>query len=264
MIKKPRHPPKEMTRLSSGKLKSQDHSGLTLSSDGRALKKSPPGSHSGRWQIKAGQQNNVDFNKTRRREPAGNALHHILCKTACPREGWSVVSIERAEKKIREANFFLDKMNEQHARAFGDREPIWFLPQRVLSAANSVDDMLRHAMGLTKRPYEQWRGIWEASLPEAGRELHKFFAVDRNLEVHDSGSLRNAGVKYVPVHGEYSDRSGRLQEFVPVSTATAQLGTPRYFFTISGVEREANEALAAYLTLLSAKLEACRAKLKVR
>jgi hypothetical protein len=34
--------PEGMTRLSSGKRESQDHSGLTLSGDGRAFKKSPP------------------------------------------------------------------------------------------------------------------------------------------------------------------------------------------------------------------------------
>jgi hypothetical protein len=114
-----------------------------------------------------------------------------------------VVSIERAEKKIREASFFLDKMKERHAQAFSGREPIDFYLSAFLSAGNSVDDMLKHAMGLSKKTYEQWRDIWEASLPHADRELHKFFAVDRNLEVHDSGSLRVAGVKYVPIHGEY-------------------------------------------------------------
>ena len=57
------------------------------------------------------------------------------------------MSIERAEKKLREAQFFLDKMRDQHARAFGEKEPIDFYLSAFLNAAKTVDYMLARATG---------------------------------------------------------------------------------------------------------------------
>jgi hypothetical protein len=170
------------------------------------------------------------------------------------------MSIERAEKKLREAQFFLDKMRDQHARAFGDKEPIDFYLSAFLNAAKTVDYMLARATGQgkrAKRTYEHWRKVWERGLPAPSAVLHEFLAIDRDLEVHDAGSQRVAGTTELPMHNsEYSDASGTLQVSAAICTPypAATLQKPRYTFTIDGVEREAAEACAAYLELVKQKV----------
>jgi hypothetical protein len=48
------------------------------------------------------------------------------------------MNIESAEKKLREAKFFLNKMIEQERGAFGDKEQFGFYLSAFLSAATSV------------------------------------------------------------------------------------------------------------------------------
>jgi hypothetical protein len=54
------------------------------------------------------------------------------------------MNVERVEKKLREAQYFLDQMIEKERLAFGDKEPFDFNLSAFLSAARSVDYPLRH------------------------------------------------------------------------------------------------------------------------
>jgi hypothetical protein len=58
------------------------------------------------------------------------------------------MNIDSIEKKLREAQFFLERMREQEQRAFGDRDPLDFFLSAFLSAVRTVDYRLRHECGL--------------------------------------------------------------------------------------------------------------------
>jgi hypothetical protein len=123
------------------------------------------------------------------------------------------MNLERIEKKLREARFFVDQMRNQEGRAFGDKEPFDFFLSAFLNAARTVDYRLRHEQGTR---YQAWRSAWnknKVTPAEAG--LITFMINDRNVEVHESGSgrgVRTDEIK-VPSGDTYSDGSGRLQRF---------------------------------------------------
>jgi hypothetical protein len=103
-------------------------------------------------------------------------------------EEFLTMYLESVEKKLREAESCLTEMREQEARAFGDKERFDFQLSAFLNAGRTVDYRLRHEHGATYKP---WRKRWDASNPKEAT-LIKFFADDRNFEVHESGSRREA------------------------------------------------------------------------
>jgi len=161
------------------------------------------------------------------------------------------MSIERAEKKLREAEFFLTKMCEHSQKAFGDKEPIDFFLSAFLSASKTVDYMLNRAHG---PDYQNWRARSEGGLAPAKASLHRFFADDRDLEIHRDGSSRTADSRAVTVANEYSDASGTLQVFAPPGTPAATLEVPHYWFEVDGARREAGEVCTEYLELVREKV----------
>jgi hypothetical protein len=162
------------------------------------------------------------------------------------------MSVERAEKKLREANFFLTAMRERLQRAIGDREEIDFYLSAFLGASKPVDYMLRRAHG-HGAGYKNWRARWEGSLgPE--RALLSFFASDRDLEIHSDGSRRTADTRSVEISNEYSDASGRMQVTAPPGSPPATLTFPHYWFEVNGARREAIEVCAEYLNLVREKV----------
>jgi hypothetical protein len=162
------------------------------------------------------------------------------------------VNIDNVEKKLREAEFFLDKMRDQERKAFGDKEPFDFYLSAFLNAGRVVDYRLRHEQGAI---YWLWRVAWNAKLPINEQELIEFLVKDRNVEVHESGSRRDAKIEGLEVGGSYSDASGTLEIF---GSPGARLGTNTkvviyksvYWFTIQGIDRKATEACEEYLLLL--------------
>ncbi|WP_172899853.1 hypothetical protein [Bradyrhizobium erythrophlei] len=115
------------------------------------------------------------------------------------------MDLERIEKKLREAQFFLDKMRDQESRAVGDRDPFDFYLSACLSAARTVDYRLKHE----QPTYNGWRKNWDASLSPSEAGLVKFMIDDRNVEVHESGSSRTVKTEEIKIVGDtYSDKSG--------------------------------------------------------
>ena len=160
------------------------------------------------------------------------------------------MDLERIEKKLREARFFLDKMRDQVGRAFGDKEPFDYYLSACLGAARSVDYRLRHE----QPTYKEWRKNWDASLTPSEAGLIKFLVDDRNFEVHKSGSTRGVKTEELKIAGSYSDKSGTVEVFGPPGMPPAHIIKPAYFFTIDGVDRKATEACAEYLMLLERML----------
>lgn len=155
--------------------------------------------------------------------------------------------MQKVDKKLREARFFLVKMAERAAMAFGEHEEFDFYLSAFLSAGRSVDYRLRH----TSPTYPAFRAAWDQSLSADEANLIKFMVDDRNVEVHEAGSTRQEDELRIPVHGTYKDASGTLTVFPGVpGTPPAQIIKPTYFFVVGGRQVPALEACSAYLGLL--------------
>jgi hypothetical protein len=156
------------------------------------------------------------------------------------------MKIERVEKKLREARFFLDKMIEHERMAFDDKEPFDFYLSAFLSGARTVDWRLCHEQTAN---YPNWRIGWNAKLSQAQQRLIKFMVDDRNVEVHESGSSRVVKTENRELGpGTYSLASGKIEVFGPPGVwPLAIIPVPTYNFTIDGTERKAVDACGEYL-----------------
>jgi len=157
------------------------------------------------------------------------------------------------DKKLREAHFFLRKMRERVAMAFGDHEEFDFLLSGFLSAGRSLDYRLRH----TVLGYAAFRATWDTQLTQAEAALIKFLVDDRNFEVHEAGSTRQQAEDRIPVAGTYQDASGTLTVFSAVGTPAPEIIKPTYYFNIAGKRVNVLEACAEYHRLLERLVTDC-------
>jgi hypothetical protein len=175
------------------------------------------------------------------------------------------MKVESVEKKVREAQYFLNQMIEKESVAFGDKEPFDFNLSAFLSAARSVDYRLRHEQPGT---YPTWRTAWDANLSPADACLIKFMVDDRADEVHESGSARRVGTEGIIVGDRYTDKSGTLYATPAAALHLSEqsaipnvvIHKPTYAFNIAGVDRKAAEACADYLALLRQMVEKFKAE----
>jgi hypothetical protein len=163
------------------------------------------------------------------------------------------MTFEQVDKKLREARFFLDKMDKQERRTTGDREPFDFFLSAFLNAARSVDYRLRHE----QRAYAKWRKAWNANNPSLD-EIIKFVSDDRNLEVPASGSRRDAKEKYIALPRGTGELVGAP------GYDTAAIGTLIYSFDVKGTERKATEVCDEALRALEQMVGNFKAGRRVR
>lgn len=71
------------------------------------------------------------------------------------------MELNRVEKKLREAEFFLFHLQQREKYPLGNAEELDFLLSAFLSAARVVDYRLRHEQG---EPYKAWRKEWDEKL----------------------------------------------------------------------------------------------------
>jgi hypothetical protein len=151
------------------------------------------------------------------------------------------------ENKLRECEFFVSKMREHEARAFGHREPFDFYLSAFLSAAQTAG----HRLHLENRSiYPLWSAGWYATLGPAECHLIKFFAGDRNVEIHESRSNRAEKTESLTVGNAYADSSDTLLVSTLPDMTDVALQRSGYFFTINGRERRAIDVCGDYLALL--------------
>lgn len=160
------------------------------------------------------------------------------------------------EKKLREARFFLEKMREDEAKAFGDRAFEFYL-SAFLNAGRTVDYRLCHEH---QKTYQDWRVNWNKSHSE-GDKLIKFFSDERAEEVHKKGSRHSSRDVSIPVRGSYSDNSGFAYAMsVPsifINTG-GDFGTKifkqEYYYEMDKSERRIVDVSAEYLNALEQML----------
>jgi hypothetical protein len=162
------------------------------------------------------------------------------------------------DKKLREARYFLRKMKEREALAFGDHEEFDFLLSAFLNAGRTLDYRVRHIA--TKQLYDPFRAAWEKTLNTNELQLIKFMIDDRGQEVHATGSTRKQGEVAVPIKGNYSDASGRVivTNSLP-GTPPAEFMKPTYDFSIDGKQVAVLDACDKYVRLLERFVADCRA-----
>ncbi len=170
------------------------------------------------------------------------------------------MNIERVQKKLGEARFFLEKMREDEAKAFGDKAFEFYL-SAFLNAGRTVDYRLRHEH---RAVYEPWRDSWNKSHLQED-ELIKFVHEERREEVHQKGSRHSAQDVNIPVRHSYSDASGTLQVFqVPLALRSLLIQSgeefgvvitkQEYYFTVDGDETRVVDVCAKYLGILEEML----------
>src|SRR5215470_14909304 len=89
------------------------------------------------------------------------------------------------EKKIREAEFFLDRMRDFESRMLPGEQFDFYLGAH-LNAARSVEYVLHQEHGAS---YGPWRRKWTWTNGPAD-DLLRFFSEDRNFEIREGGAKR--------------------------------------------------------------------------
>ena len=167
------------------------------------------------------------------------------------------MNIEGVEKKLREAQFFLNKMIEHERMAFREKERFDFYLSAFLNAGRTVDYRLRYEQAAT---YPTWRTGWDAKLTQLQQDLMKFMIDDRNDEVHEGGSSRTVTTENREFGaGTHKLADGTMDVTGAPEFARVTMHVPGYYFTIDGVERKATEVCGEYLALLQHMVAAFKA-----
>jgi hypothetical protein len=160
------------------------------------------------------------------------------------------------EKKIREAEFFLERMREFEKRMLPSREPFDFYLSALLGAGRAVEPLLR---GQEEAAYTAWRRAWTSANGPAD-ELLVFFADDRSVEIHESGSRQAEG------KGPLALAKTQHQEGGATVTVTGPPGVfplaalqRDHFFLIDGAPHKVTDACAEYVKVLKKLVAAFKA-----
>jgi len=161
------------------------------------------------------------------------------------------MNVERVEKKLREARFFLKKMSDHERLAFEDKEPFDFYLSAFLSAGMSIRGAF-HVRQDRKRNevIRKWKGDWEARLTPKEERLYNFMHTDRNHEVHEGGSSRTVKTENRELGPGVHKLASGTNEVFGLPGWSSFIPTPAYYFTIDGTERKVTEACGEYVALL--------------
>jgi hypothetical protein len=161
------------------------------------------------------------------------------------------MDIDKAEKKVREAEFFLGKMRQEERDAFGgNQEPFEFYLSAFLSAAATVPECFRHGQDPRASRFKQ---DWVGQLKPEQKLLYNRLGKERDAEVHRAASSRKAKTEkkeFGP--GTYSFGGATHHVFAPPDVQAALILQKKvYTFTIAGTEYIAIDACAEYYELLA-------------
>jgi hypothetical protein len=161
--------------------------------------------------------------------------------------------IDATQKKLREARFFLRKLQEETRRVTrNDPEESAFYLSAFLSAARSVTFALQVE---AKEKYDKWFPGWEAAQSQEDRELLGYMNKQRVAEVHQGGSSDlSAEPDWIPVTQFRSDRYGHpaygIHWTAMPGADPPKIGVPVLVFVKDGDERRVMEACRAYEAIL--------------
>jgi hypothetical protein len=158
------------------------------------------------------------------------------------------MDLSGVDKKIREAEFFLERMREFEARMLPTGEQFDFYLTAHLSAARSVEFKLEQEHGAT---YGPWRRKWNWSNGPAD-DLLRFFAEDRSFQILESGSPREAKE---PI----ADQPATTTVTGPPGVFSLAAAKRDYLIKIDGIPHKVTDACAEYLGVLKKMVAAFKA-----
>lgn len=147
-----------------------------------------------------------------------------------------------ADKKLREAAFFVAKLRESDGAPNLAAEAFDFYLSAFLSAARSVTFVIQAEH---KPIYDAWFPVWLGNLLSAERELMDLIKDERNLALKTGATSRGQ------THGTrpaIEVLSTQRAPFVWDTEATIDIA--RHYFVMGGVERPAVELCSECLALL--------------
>jgi hypothetical protein len=145
------------------------------------------------------------------------------------------------DKKIREAEFFLDRMREFEKRLLPAREQFDFYLSALLSAGRAVDASLGQDVA--------WHGRWKSANGPAA-ELLGFFAEDRDVVLREAGSKRDDKESLALAKTQHKEGGATATVTGPPGVFPLAGAGRDYFFEIDGVEHKVTDACAEYIKVL--------------
>lgn len=162
--------------------------------------------------------------------------------------------IEKAQKKLREARYFLSLLAAENTRAVRhEPEAFDFLISAFVSAARCVTFALQAEH---KSEYDLWFQGWFADRSEEERQLLNLMKDHRNEEQKQGGGNRTIEWEYVPVTElSAEDLCGEVFYHGPPEAPPPRMARPVRYLSQGSAEIEALGACKRYFALLKELLE---------
>jgi resolvase-like protein/helix-turn-helix resolvase-like protein len=152
------------------------------------------------------------------------------------------MNLERVKKKLREARFFLSRMQDEEKERFLQREPLDFYMSAFLNAGYSVNETLVK-YEINQLPIKErrkciaWLDRWKQdALTPQEKGLIKFVEDDRGKEVHREGSRRKGKIEQRELVGTHLDHSSGSfgTDLCILKLGDTSTATGRLMFTVIG------------------------------
>jgi len=158
--------------------------------------------------------------------------------------------IEGTQKKLREARFFLSRLDTESRRTVrNEPEAFDYFMSAFVSAARSVTFALQAE---EKAKYKQWFPGWLATRPEEDEKLLKLMVSQRNAEQKHGGGDRRTEWDYVPVTQLSSEElGGQVFWSAPPGVPPPEVGRPVRYLDHGGEQSDALSACKRYYALLA-------------
>jgi hypothetical protein len=161
---------------------------------------------------------------------------------------------EAAQKKLREARFFLRHLETENRRAVRQEpEAFDYFISAFVSAARCVTFALQAE---AKLKYDQWFPGLLAGRPEADRKLLNLMVTQRNAEQKQGGADRRVEWEYVPVTElSREELGGEVSWWGFPGDPPPRVGRPVRYLNEGGQESEALSTCKRYCVLLTELVE---------
>ena len=161
--------------------------------------------------------------------------------------------IEATQRKLREANFFLQRLIDESQRSVrNEPEAFLFYLSAFLSAARSATLVLQKE---EKQRYDAWFPKWFARRSKDERDLCNFMRDQRNVELHETGAdvnLSSVPIPYIEIAaGEFGNPMYSFQSIDSPGTHAPTVERTAYHFGLLGTETEVTVACRRYLDLVA-------------
>lgn len=161
--------------------------------------------------------------------------------------------IEATQRKLREAQFFLDQLvREGGSPVRKEPETFSYYLSALLSAARSITFALQYE---EKDKYDAWFPTWLANRTEKEQSLLNLLKNQRNYEQKRGGADVAVAWDYVPLTRMLPGGAGQptygFNWFAPPGTPPPLFGVPVYSFKSTGDEQEVTKTCREYVDMLA-------------